>query len=105
MAVVNPRKVRHFATGIGIDAKTDAIDAKVISKFATVAKPLPMACNDQNEAKHKALVNRRSQLIDLIKQENNRLQQTRDRDARASIEDVIDCLEKQKKNIDSQWLS
>ncbi len=102
VAVVNPRKVRHFATGIGIDAKTDAIDAKVISKFATVAKPLPMACNDQNEAKHKALVNRRSQLIDLIKQENNRLQQTRDRDARASIEDVIDCLEKQKKNIDSQ---
>jgi len=31
-AVVNPRRVRDFAKGVGIDAKTDPIDAKIISK-------------------------------------------------------------------------
>ena len=34
--VVNPRQVRDFAKGVGIDAKTDEIDAKVIARFAEV---------------------------------------------------------------------
>ena len=42
-AVVNPRQVRDFAKGIGIDAKTDEIYAKVIARFAEVVKPAPMA--------------------------------------------------------------
>ncbi|WP_146602868.1 IS110 family transposase, partial [Novipirellula aureliae] len=29
VAIVNPKQVRHFAKGIGHDAKTDPIDAKV----------------------------------------------------------------------------
>ena len=41
-AVINPRRIRDFARGIGLDAKTDVIDAKVISKYAGVLKPLPM---------------------------------------------------------------
>jgi transposase len=44
-AVVNPRQVRDFAKGIGIDAKTDPIDSKVISKFGIVVKPLPTPIN------------------------------------------------------------
>ena len=35
-AVLNPRQVRDFAKGIGLDAKTDPIDAQLISKFASV---------------------------------------------------------------------
>lgn len=35
VALVNPGKVRHLAIGLGILAKTDAIDARVLAKFAT----------------------------------------------------------------------
>jgi len=41
VAVVNPKQVRHFAKGIGHDAKTDPIDAKVIAKFGDVVQPTP----------------------------------------------------------------
>ena len=61
------------AKGIGSDAKTDAIDAEVISKYATVVGPKPMAIKSDHTQQHDALVSRRSQLLALINQENNRL--------------------------------
>ena len=53
-AVINPRRVRDFAKGIGLDAKTDPIDAKVISRYAEVVKPKPMATKSDHELKHSA---------------------------------------------------
>jgi transposase len=101
-AVVNPRQVRDFAKGIGRDAKTDAIDAAVISRFASVVKPRPIAMKSDHEQKHGALVARRNQLLELVNQENNRLKQSWDDDAKQSISDVLEVLKKQIKNIDSQ---
>lgn len=101
-AVVNPRQVRDFAKGIGRDAKTDAIDAAVISRFAAVVMPKPMAMKSDHEQKHGALVARRNQLLELVNQENNRLKQSWDEDAKQSIRDVLECLKKQLKNVDSQ---
>ena len=40
-AVVNPRRVRQFGSGIGRHAKTDPIDAAVLAHFAAVARPPP----------------------------------------------------------------
>ena len=71
-AVVNPRRVRDFAKGIGLDAKTDPIDAKVISKYGKVVVPKPMATKSDHELKHGALVARRNQLLELVNQENRR---------------------------------
>jgi transposase len=101
-SVVNPRQVRDFAKGIGVDAKTDSIDAQVISRFAAVVQPQPMAMKSEHEQKHAALVTRRTQLLELINQENNRLQQSWDDDAKRSIREVLEMLKKQLKNIDSQ---
>jgi transposase len=101
-AVVNPRRVRNFANGIGMDAKTDPIDARVISKYGEVVSPKPMATKSEHEQKHGALVARRNQLLELINQENNRLQQTWDDDARQSIRNVLEVLKTQLKSIDSQ---
>jgi transposase len=100
-AVVNPRRVRDFAKGIGLDAKTDPIDAKVISRYGEVVVPKPMATKSDHELKHSALVARRSQLLELINQENNRLKQSWDDDAKQSIRDVLEILKKQLKNVDS----
>lgn len=101
-AVVNPRRVRDFAKGIGIDAKTDPIDAAVISRYGEVVQPTPVACKSDHEKKHRALVDRRNQLLGLINQENNRLKQTWDEDAKESIRVVLECLKKQLKQIDSE---
>jgi transposase len=100
-AMFNPRRVRDFAKGIGLDAKTDPIDAKVISRYAEVVVPKPMATKSDHELKHSALVARRSQLLELINQENNRLKQSWDDDAKQSIRDVLEVLKKQLKNVDS----
>jgi len=100
-AVVNPRRVRDFAKGIGLDAKTDPIDAKVISRYAEVVAPKPMATKSDHELKHSALVARRSQLLELINQENNRLKQSWDDDAKQSIREVLEILKKQLKSVDS----
>jgi transposase len=100
-AVVNPRRVRDFAKGIGIDAKTDPIDAAVISRYGEVVQPTPVACKSDHEKKHRALVDRRNQLLGLINQEKNRLKQTWDEDAKESIRVVLECLKKQLKQIDS----
>ncbi|NIS81879.1 MAG: transposase, partial [Anaerolineales bacterium] len=66
VAVVNPRRVRQFADGIGSDAKTDPIDARVIAFYGQVVKPAPQAAQSEEEKKLKALVERRRQLLDLI---------------------------------------
>lgn len=101
-AVINPRRIRDFAKGIGLDAKTDAIDAKVISKYAEVVKPQPMAAKSDHELKHGALVTRRSQILELINQENNRLKQAWDSDAKESIRQVLEMLKNQLKDVDSK---
>ena len=43
VVVVNPRHIRAFAQAVGILAKTDRIDARVIAHFAEAVKPAPRA--------------------------------------------------------------
>ncbi len=102
LAVVNPRQVRDFAKGIGLDAKTDRIDAALIARFGQVVGPAPQAAQSDAHLKLGALVQRRRQLVDLINQEENRLQQTRDRDIRDSIQTVLKSLKNQLKTIDDR---
>ncbi len=102
VAVVNPRQVRDFAKGIGKDAKTDAIDAEVIATFGQVVKPAPLAAKTEAEEKLAALVTRRSQLLDLINQESNRLQQTGDREVQDFIRQSLESLKKQLKELDAR---
>ena len=102
LTVVNPRQVRDFAKGVGCDAKTDSIDARVLARFGQVVRPAPQAAQSEDRLKLGALVERRRQLLGLINQEENRWQQTRDPDIRKSIETVLKELKKQLKSIDEQ---
>jgi transposase len=68
---VNPRQVRDFARSTGKLAKTDALDAVVIAHFGYAIQPEPHPLPDTQELK--ILQNRRSQLIDMITAETNRL--------------------------------
>lgn len=101
-AVVNPRRVREFAKGIGMDAKTDAIDARLLAKYAEVVKPAPVMAKSEAEEKLAALVTRRNQLLDLIAQERNRLEQTRDPEVQELIRQSLNSLKKQQKAVESR---
>lgn len=102
LAVVNPRQVRDFAKGMGCDAKTDSIDARILVRFGEVVRPEPQAASSDGQLKLGALVERRRQLVDLINQEQNRLLQTRVPDIRKSIDMVLNELKKQLKSIEEQ---
>lgn len=102
VAVVNPRRVKDFAAGIGRDAKTDPIDARVIAFYGQVLKPQAQAAKSADDKKLRGLVERRRQLLDLISQENNRLQQTTDEEIRRYIQQSLETLKKQVKVIDQR---
>jgi len=102
LAVVNPRRVCNFAIGIGRDAKTDPIDAGVLVRFGEVVKPSPQLVQSEEQIKLGVLVERRRQILDLISQEQNRSQQTRDIEIRKSIDTVLETLKKQLKTLDER---
>jgi transposase len=73
VARLNPRQVRDFAKATAALAKTDSIDARVIAHFAEAIKGEPQAVPDQQSRNLSALLARRSQLVDMITAEKNRL--------------------------------
>jgi transposase len=77
VVVVNPRQVRDFAKATGQLAKTDAIDAQVLARFAEVIRPEPRPLPDEQTQALAALVTRRQQLIEMLTAEKNRLASAR----------------------------
>ena len=72
VSVINPARIRNFAKAAGILAKTDDIDAKAISFFASALKPSTTAMITESTRKIKSLVARRGQLIRMRTAELNR---------------------------------
>lgn len=60
---VNPGRVRYFAKSAGQMAKTDKIDAEMISSYAVVHKPAPTPMLSKQQESLKALARRRVTLI------------------------------------------
>lgn len=73
VAVVNPRQVRDFAKASGRLAKTDRVDAQVLSAFARAIRPQARPLKDDEVRELDALVTRRRQLIGIRVQETLRL--------------------------------
>jgi transposase len=72
-AVVNPRRVRQFAAGVGQHAKTDPIDAAMLAHFGAVVAPPPAAPADPDRVELAALLDRRRQLLGMRVAEGNRV--------------------------------
>lgn len=62
-----------FAKAVGALAKTDALDAAVIARFAATIKPVPRPLRDEDADELASLVARRRQLVLMRTQEKNRL--------------------------------
>ncbi len=74
IVVVNPISVRRYAQAIGVLAKTDKIDARVIAQFAATIQPDIKPIPDKQSRLIKDLLIRRSQLLEMQTMEKNRLQ-------------------------------
>jgi len=99
VAVVDPSKVRAFATAIGQRAKTDPIDAALIAHFAEAVKPDVRALPDAETQLLADLVQRRRQIIEMIGAENQRLKRAPDR-LKKSIMRLLKALEKELASVD-----
>jgi transposase len=75
LAVVNPRQIRDFARAIGRLAKTDALDAEVIARFAETVRPEARPVPSAEAQALGELVVRRRQIIEMIGAETNRRHQ------------------------------
>lgn len=73
VAVVNPRQVRAFAHAIGQLAKTDALDAALLARFAEAVRPTPRPLPDAAVQEFAALLARRRQLVGMQTAERQRL--------------------------------
>jgi transposase len=102
VAMVNPANVRHLAKGLGILAKTDAIDARVLARFAELATPRLLEKRSEIQVELNALVTCRRQLVKSKTEQTNRLGTTTSKTARKALNAVLATLEKQIAKLDRQ---
>jgi transposase len=86
IAVVNPALIEAHARSTGIRTKTDAVDARVIADFCREKRPPAWTPPPASQRALRALVVRHQALIEMQTQEKNRLEATRDAEARTSVE-------------------
>jgi transposase len=97
---VNPRQVRDFAKALGKLEKTDKVDAKVLALFAERIRPETRPALDADTQEFQDLLARRRQLTEMLVAEKNRLHQAESKAVRRSIENLIDWLKKQLRDMD-----
>jgi transposase len=100
VVVVNPARVRAFASALGQRAKTDPIDAQVIAQFAAATKPPVRALPDAATQALADLVARRRQIIQMIVAEGQREKRAAPR-AKRSIARLLKTLRRELSEIDA----
>ncbi|HYN45093.1 MAG TPA: IS110 family transposase [Allosphingosinicella sp.] len=89
---VNPAQARQFARAIGVTAKADRVDARVLAEMGARLELAPTVPLSPARRQRLEGAPRRRQLVGMRKQELTRLQQTQDAFARRSISRHIDRL-------------
>jgi transposase len=100
VVIINPRQVRDFAKATGRLAKTDAIDAGTIARFARDIRPEIRPLKDEHAQALSALNTRRRQIVDMLVAEKNRLHSSL-KPNRKNIQQHIRWLEKALENINN----
>ena len=100
LAVINPAQIRHYAQALGKRAKTDAIDARVIARFAADVKPQVRPLADEMTRFLSDLVTRRRQIVEMLQAERQREKRATVRRVRKSIERLVRALEKELAELD-----
>lgn len=100
VCVLNPRQSRDFARATGKLAKTDALDAKALARFAEAVRPAPRALPDAEAREFQAILARRRQIVQMMTAEKNRLGSATSGAVGRRIEAHIRWLEKELSRTD-----
>lgn len=100
VAAVNPRQIRDFARATGKLAKTDALDAAAIARFAQAVRPQPRLVPSDEARALAELVARRRQVIEMAVAERNRRRLVKAKVVLKSIDRVLAALERQLADLD-----
>jgi transposase len=102
VVVINPRQVRDFAKALGLLAKTDRLDARVLAHFAAAVQPPVSPVKTQQETELDALMGRRNQLTEILTAEKNRRGAAATKSTRDDIDQHIEWLEERLKELDEK---
>lgn len=99
-AIVNPKRVRDFARGMGIDAKTDRVDARVLARYGEITDPRATPVLPPERAELAELLACRKQLVDEISVRKQQLEHLYSERPRAIVIAMIDYLIIKQKELD-----
>ena len=103
VAVINPKRTHAFAKSLGIEAKTDKIDARILRLFGERMKPEPRKLPPERVQKLQFLLDRRLQLVDMIVAEKNHLKAPLGcPETKKSILSILKTLKKELKAIEGR---
>lgn len=102
VAVVNPRRTKAFARSLGLEAKTDKIDASMLRLFAERMKPEARKLAPERVQKLQYLLDRRAQLVDTLVAEKNRNKAPLGcLETKRSIHRIVKAIQKELKTIEA----
>jgi transposase len=101
VVLVNPWRVRRFREGLGVLAKTDPIDARILALYGERAQPSRRPLPGPRQRQMADLVRRRRQLMAMIVAEKSRLD-TASVVIRRDIQSLVKALERRVAKIDER---
>ena len=101
--IAHPNQVRAFARACGYQAKTDGLDARVLSRNGRVFQPAPTLAQEADRGQLQDLLRRREQLVGQRTQEKNRLSRVRNPGTQDSIRRHIAWLDQEIGMLDDQY--
>lgn len=101
VSIVEAGRVRHFAKAKGLRAKTDPIDATVLSQYGRAFKPAATTAPTPQQARLAEISARRLQLLTTLTTENNRAAHYTDKLCLRQARQLRRMLEKQIADCDA----
>jgi transposase len=102
VSVLNPARVRHFARAQGQRAKTDRIDAAVLSAYGQVFQPKAATPPSAAQEQLTELVRRRVQLLDMLVTQRQQAQRLTLPSLRRQAHSLVRRLERDLEQIQAQ---
>jgi transposase len=100
VSVVNPARIKGYAQATMQRNKTDKLDSATIASFCRTHRPKAWQPLSESQHRLRALVRHRDDLLQTQLQQKNRLRDTSDSMVRASLEAVIEAVDKQVKAVE-----
>jgi len=102
VSVLNPARVRHFARATGQRAKTDDIDAAVLSAYGQALQPKPTASRTEQEQQLAELVRRRVQVLEILVAQRQQAERLTVPTLRRQAQSLVRRLERDVAQIEAQ---